>query len=247
MKVTAIVQARMGSSRLPGKVMRILGDRTVLGHVIARVRRIAGVDEVVVATTDHAADDAIESESRRHGATVYRGSETDVLDRYQRAAASSGADVVVRITSDCPLLDPELVSKMLEEFLARVGSADQLDYMSNGLRRTFPRGLDAEIFLSQVLERAHREARRPYEREHVTPYVYEHPEQFRIYSYEGSVDLSHLRWTLDTDSDLEMLEKIFAGLRHLPSPATADVFAYLDHHPEVARINAEVRQKVLGQ
>src|SRR6266404_6339190 len=215
----------MGSSRLPGKVLRNLGNQTVLGHVIERAHRVSGVDEVIVATTIDPSDDAIESESLRHGATIARGSESDVLDRYFQAATGAKSDVVVRITSDCPLLDPDVVSAMLANFLRDLKSGSPPDYMSNGLRRTFPRGLDAEIIRVQALEQAHRDARRPYEREHVTPYIYEHPDKFRIQSYEGGVDLSNYRWTLDTELDFLMLTKIFEGLRALSSPRTADVLS----------------------
>jgi spore coat polysaccharide biosynthesis protein SpsF len=225
----------------------MLANRTVLGHVISRVQQVSGIDEVIVATTSHPADDLIEPEASRYGATVFRGSEADVLSRYFLAASQAKSDVVIRITSDCPLLDPEIVSLMLTKFVGSASSGSSLDYMSNGLRRTFPRGLDAEIFLMDSLARAHREAKLPYEREHVTPYIYEHPDEFRIFSYEGRVNLSHYRWTLDTEQDFLMLTQVFEALRPLASPSTADVLAYLGDHPEVAQINADVQQKALGQ
>jgi spore coat polysaccharide biosynthesis protein SpsF len=137
---------------------------------------------------------------------------------------------------------------MLKKFIDGNVRGEALDYMSNGLRRTFPRGLDAEIFSREALERTQLNARQPYEREHVTPYIYQHPESFRIHSFEGEKDLSHFRWTLDTEQDFEMLSRIFQGLK--PGGAalsTAEVLAFLHLNPEVAAINAEIRQKALGE
>lgn len=238
----------MGSTRLPGKVLRMLGGKTVLAHVIERAKAIRGADGVVVATSALADDDRIEQEALLNGAAVFRGSESDVLDRYHGAATESRADVVIRITSDCPLLDSTVVSAMLKKFLDGKGRGEELDYMSNGLRRTFPRGLDAEIFIREALERAQRDARQPYEREHVTPYIYQHPERFRVHSFEAETDLSRFRWTLDTEQDFEMLSRVFQGLK--PSGeilSTEEVLAFLHRNPEIAAINAEIRQKALGE
>lgn len=248
MTVVAIIQARMGSTRLPGKVLRRLAGKSVLAHVIGRVAAAHGIERTVVATTTADADDAVAREARAHGASVYRGSETDVLDRYYRAAVEQSASTIVRITSDCPLLDPDIVGAMLRDFDRAAASANPVDYMSNGLRRTFPRGLDAEIFTMDALARAHRAASAPYEREHVTPYIYEHPDEFRIRSYESSVDLSRHRWTLDTEEDFAMLSRVFKALSSPQrAPTTQAVLRYLDDNPEVAGINAGVMQKALGQ
>jgi spore coat polysaccharide biosynthesis protein SpsF len=247
MKVVAIIQARMGSSRLPGKVLRTLGNRVVLDHVVTRVRSVEGVSQTIVATTTLPADDVLAARAVDYGATVFRGSETDVLDRYHGAALAAEAEIVVRITSDCPLVDAALVADMLVRFTDSLTSMEPPHYMSNGLRRTFPRGLDAEIFTMEALGRAHAEARLPYEREHVTPYLYQHPEKFRVVSHEGKRDLSHLRWTLDTIDDLSMLSRIFDGFLPDVPRDTEEVIAFLDAHPEVAAINASVTQKALGQ
>src|SRR5277367_2863697 len=149
MNVVAIVQARMGSTRLPGKVLIDLGGETVLARVIARLRRAELVKEIVVATTDSAADDAIVGECRRLDVPTFRGSESDVLDRYYWAARGCPASVVVRITSDCPLIDPQLVDETI-----RVFQQQQADYASNTFSRTYPRGLDAEAFTTAALEQA---------------------------------------------------------------------------------------------
>jgi spore coat polysaccharide biosynthesis protein SpsF len=248
LKVVAIIQARMGSTRLPGKVLRLLAGKTVLAHVIERVQAVQGIDGVIVATTTDRRDDALEQEALRVGAEVFRGSERDVLGRYFLAATEAGAEIVIRVTSDCPLLDPELIGAMLKRFLQATNVGEEFDYMSNGLRRTFPRGLDAEIFTMAALQRTHAAATQPYEREHVTPYIYQHPEQFRIYSFEAKEDLSSHRWTLDTEDDLAMLTHVFDALASSVSfLRTADVLAFLRSHPDVAKINAGVRQKVLGE
>ena len=174
-KVVAIIQARMGSTRLPGKVLLELAGRTMLGRVVRRVRLAGLVDEVVVATTNAPADDPIVDECRRLPVACFRGSEHDVVERYHRAAAAYRADVVVRITADCPLIDPEVTDHVIRAFLQH-----RPDYASNTLHRTYPRGLDTEVFTAAALARACHEASEPYQRTHVTPYIYQHPEYFRL-------------------------------------------------------------------
>ncbi len=238
MRTVAIIQARMGSTRLPGKVMRPLPGGSVLEHVLARVRDAKRLDEAAVATTVAPEDDIIAENCGRWGVPCVRGSESDVLGRYQQAAAELRGEWIVRVTSDCPLFDGALLDRMLGTFDA--------DYLSNGLRRTFPRGLDAEIFTIASLERAHREARHDHEREHVTPYFYQHPELFRLQSFTGEPDLSHLRWTLDTPEDWELISAIYGAL-HRPGRnfSTEDTLALLRERPELMKLNAGVEQKKL--
>lgn len=248
MKTVAIIQARMGSTRLPGKVMKTLCGRTVLAHVVSRVRACPLVDEVVVATTLSADDDAIAREAARCGVGVFRGSEEDVLSRYYHAAAERRADVVVRITSDCPLFDPKLLEEMLCRFLSRRRNVPAPDYLSNSLERSYPRGLDAEIMTFDALAKAWREGTEPYQREHVTPYIYQHPELFILENYGNLEDLSFHRWTLDTDDDLRLIAKIYAALgREDGFFSTARVLDLLRDNPAWLEINAHVRQKELGQ
>ena len=243
-KVVAVIQARMGSSRLPGKVMRELGGKPVLAHVIDRVGTCELIDEVVVATTTANADDVIAAESRRMGARVFRGPENDVLRRYADAARQARADVVVRVTSDCPLVDPTVLSGMLDQFLSAAAEGRGPDYLSNTLDRTFPRGLDAEIFRFAALERANAEATEPHQREHVTPYIWEHPQRFAIRQYKGEEDHSDLRWTLDTEADWRFLSAVFGLLGDSGAElTTAAVLQLLDRHPEVKSINMHVEQK----
>lgn len=248
MKICAIVQARMGSSRLPGKVMMPLAGRTVLGQLLARLARARELDAVVVATTTAPADEIICAECQKYGVMFFRGSEDDVLSRYHGAALACGAEAIVRVTSDCPLFDPTLLDEMLVIFREANRNAVTVDYLSNVERRTFPRGLDAEIFTFAALDCAQKESRLDYEREHVTPYIHLHPERFRIRSFEGATDLSGHRWTLDTPEDWELIKAIYNAL----SPdgrmfSTEDVLKLLNERPELAKLNAHVEQKKLGE
>ncbi len=241
MKTVAIIQARMGSTRLPGKVLMDIAGRSMLAWVVSRTRRAATVDEVVVATTDSPADDAIVAECAAIGVPVFRGSEDDVLDRYHRTAEAFDADPVVRITSDCPLIDPGVVDLV-------VGTFRDLspDYAGNALERRFPRGLDCEAISSGALLRTWREAREPYERAHVTPFIYQHPELFRLVSVRAPINHGAMRWTVDTKEDLEFVRAVFAGIPHTGSFSYHDALDLLRARPELAKINQGVSQKCLS-
>mgnify|MGYP003340477344 CR=1 FL=1 len=241
MKTVAIIQARMGSTRLRGKVLKPLAGDTVLGHVVRRVRLAKRLDAICIATTESPGDEPIVTECARLGVGCWRGSEHDVLSRYFDAARAGGADVIVRVTSDCPLFDGALLDEMLAVFHASPG----LDYLSNVQARRFPRGLDAEVFTFAALTRAHREATRQHEREHVTPYFYQHPELFSLHSFVGNEDLSAHRWTLDTPEDWQFVEAVYAALG--ADFTTADVLKLLKARPELAKLNAHVEQKKLAQ
>lgn len=240
MSVVAIIQARMGSTRLPGKVLMDLGGETVLARVVGRLQRAQLVSKIVVATTDSAADDAIVQECHRLQASSFRGSEIDVLDRYYQAARVCAASTVVRITSDCPVIDPQLVDETIRVFQQRHG-----DYASNAFPRTHPRGLDTEVFTMAALERAWRDAHEPYEREHVTPFFYEHPELFRLVSLRGPIDYSQYRWTLDTAEDLELLRTIYARFGNKDDFSWGEAVQLMEREPELAELNSRVIQKTL--
>lgn len=244
MKTVAIIQARMGSTRLPGKVMRTLCGKTILGHVLARVKAAKRLDTIVVATTAAEADRDIVEECRRWGVLSFRGSEEDVLARYHGAAMASHAETIVRITSDCPLYDPTLLDDMLIAFAAARRQNPPVDYLSNTQRRTYPRGLDTEIFTFAALDRAWHETAQPHEREHVTPYFYQHPERFRLQSYEAAEDHSGLRWTLDTPEDWEFVTAVYSALGHEGNCFTTEqVLKLLKAKPELSQLNAQVEQK----
>ncbi|MBI5937884.1 MAG: glycosyltransferase family protein [Betaproteobacteria bacterium] len=245
MKVVIIDQARMTSTRLPGKVLKEVACRPLLEYQIERLRRVQNAHEVVIATTKNATDDPIIGLCERLGVSTYRGSEEDVLQRYYEAARAHGADVVVRVTSDCPVIDPAVVDAAIAMFLA---PPMLYDYVSNTQARSYPRGLDVEVFSFAALAAAQTEGRLEYEREHVTPYLYQHPERFRIGQLVAGEDHSQHRWTVDTAEDFELIGRIIATL--YPVNPEFDLAAMLDllrRHPDWSEINAQVMQKQLGQ
>jgi spore coat polysaccharide biosynthesis protein SpsF len=241
MKVVAIIQARMGSTRLPGKVLKDIAGQSMLERVVNRTLRADTMDDVVVATTKDADDDAIVDLCRKRCWRFFRGNEEDVLDRYYQAATVFRADAIVRITSDCPLVEPEIIDRVVGEFLS---SHPEAAYVSNTLVRTFPRGLDVEVMRFDALERAWREDGNPSWREHVTPYIWRHPEKFGIRNVANNVDYSHMRWTVDTVEDLTFVRKIYD---HFQSDTFTwkEVLSLLKVHPEWLEINQHVQQKVV--
>lgn len=243
MNVVCIIQARMGSTRLPGKVMLDLCGETVLGHVIERVKKVENIDEIVVATTTKEDDSIIVEEALKYGVKVFRGSEEDVLSRYYYAAKENEADVVVRITSDCPLIDPEIVDEMLNKFKS-LYKKNEVDYLSNTLDRTFPRGLDTEVFSFKQLEVAYSKAKEKYQREHVTPFIYENSNN--IFYYKNDIDYSKYRWTLDTKEDFELISKIYEELyKEQHDFYLNDIIELFRIKPELFNINSHIEQKKL--
>ena len=240
MKTVAIIQARVGSTRLPGKVLKDLGGQTVLARVLRRISRMRAVEEIIVATTSEAADDPVVDEASRKGVLVYRGSTEDVLDRYYQAACVFNADVIVRITADCPLIDPEISDRVIRKFLEV-----RPDYASNTLERTYPRGLDTEVASFSTLKRAWENAREPYQRSHVMPYIYQNSTQFRLCSVKGLEDYSHHRWTLDTPEDLEFMRGVYAKLSRNEDFGWQDVLKIVERDPALRAINRNIRQKAL--
>jgi len=202
MTVTCVVQARMGSSRLPGKVLMDLDGRPMLRFMLDRLAVFPAL-ELVVATSDHPADDPIEACAGAAGVAVVRGEETDVLDRFRLAAEMHPADHIVRLTSDCPLIDPGLVAAAISDH-HRSGA----DYTSNTLIRTFPDGLDVEVMTSSALRAAAAEATDAAEREHVTPFLYRRTSRFATRAIRSAERLGHLRWTVDTAADLEVIRSM---------------------------------------
>ena len=230
-KVVAIIQARMGSTRLPGKIMKNLCGKTVLAHDIERVRQSKYIDEIVIATTKSKEDDIILKEVSKNGAKVYRGSENDVLSRYYEAAKESEAGVIVRITSDCPLIDPFIVDEVIKVYLS-----NKYDLVTNAgvclENRTYPRGLDVEVFSFDILKKAFQEAKEMYQREHVTPFIYENSKN--IYYYKNDIDFSKYRWTLDTEEDYKLIEIIYKKLyKRKHNFYFNDILKLFDNMPEL--------------
>lgn len=243
MRTLGIVQARMGSSRLPGKVLRRLGGRTVLDRVVRSARDSGVLDDLVVATTIEDRDDAVVAECEALGVEVHRGPVDDVLTRFLGVLDARGddPDAVLRFTADCPLLDPEVVMLAANVFAATPG----LDYLTTSIARTLPRGLDVEIVRTEVLREIDKLAT-DHHRTHVTSYVYSHPYEYNVLGLTLQPDLSHLRLTLDTEDDWRLIEAVVQhfGDRTMPVRTLA---AWLAEHPELTGINAHVRQKELAQ
>jgi spore coat polysaccharide biosynthesis protein SpsF len=256
----------MKSSRLPDKVMLDLGGRSMLVRVIDRVRMAKTIDRVMVATTSGADEDPIADLCAKQGIDCYRGSLQDVLDRYYQAARMGGADIVVRITADCPLIDPGLIDETVNALLGQTtGDAiwkpqgDEMqyppasvedipwDYASTRLpppwQRTFPIGLDVEVCTFRALERAWTEATAQYEREHVLPYLYDQPNRFRCLVADWREDLGHYRWTVDTAADLDLMREVYRRLEPLPQFNWLDVLDLFRRAPELEAINAGIHHK----
>lgn len=241
MKVGAVIQARMGSTRLPEKVMKTIVDKSVLAHCIDRVKQSELIDEIIIATTIEKQDKKIALEAIKNDVKAFRGSEDDVLSRYYFAAKENDLDVIIRITSDCPLIDPHILDEMIKFYLE-----NDYEVVSNATAdtkyRTYPRGLDTEIFSFALLENAFINAKEKYEREHVTPYIYEISKS--IYYYKNGVDYSKYRWTLDTDEDFLAISKVYENLYNGKHDFYLnDIIDLYEKFPELYDINAHIEQK----
>lgn len=231
--IVAIIQARMSSSRLPGKMLLPLGSGTVLEHTIHQVRKAKSMGKIVLATTNRPDDDGIVELCKKIDIPVFRGSLEDVLDRYYQAARQAGAEHICRITGDCPLIDPTIIDRVADEY-----ERSKCGYISTGrVESTFPDGMDTEIFSFAALERAWNEAKLPSEREHVTPYIWKHPNLFKISEFKNDRDLSKVRLTIDEPVDYEVLKNIVANVRDL---SMNSIVEYLEKHPEVAALNGSI-------
>jgi len=237
-RTVAIIQARMSSTRLPGKVLAELGGDTMLAQVVRRLRAARRIDEIVIATSTGDDDDPVAREAGRLDTGLHRGSVSDVLARFHGAARAYRAEAIVRITADCPLIDPEVVDRVIGAL------TDAVDYASNTHDRSFPRGLDAEALHRDTLERIARLGSSAAAREHVTAFVMEQPALFRIAQVGAAHDDSDLRWTVDTADDLAMVRGLYAelGLGAVARPYR-EVVAAVRARPELAAANAHVRQK----
>jgi len=240
--IVAIVQARMGSTRLPGKVLKKIIGTPMLVHQIERILRSDLINTVVISTTMKPEDDQIIALCKERGWKFFRGEENDLLDRYYQTALHYDATMVVRLTADCPLIDPEIIDQVISVFIR---ADPPVDFVSNSLPiQTFPRGLDTEVMSIGALKKAWREDRNPEWREHVTPYIERNPSKFVIMGFTNPVNLSHMRWTVDTLEDLEFVRKIY---KHFNSNKFSwkEVLDFLEKHPEYSEINRNVRQKTL--
>lgn len=233
-KIVTVVQARMTSSRLPGKVLKVLANSPMLEHQINRIKRAKLIGALIVACSTDDSDDGIEALCKENGVILYRGSLDDVLDRVYRASATHGPDHVVRLTGDCPLIDWTVIDRVIEVHLAQNN-----DYTSNTLAATYPDGLDVEVIKFSCLKKAHLNARLKSEREHVTPFLKNRTNRFKLGNVTNSTDLSHLRWTVDESLDFKFVQMIYKHLYPTkPDFCLNDVVKLLNEHPELKAINS---------
>lgn len=242
MKIVAIIQARMGSTRLPGKVLKEVLSRPLLSYQIERMKLATKIDEIVIATTP-LGNQAIISLCEDEKVAWFVGSEENVLERYYNAAKLHEADIVVRMTSDCPLIDFEIIDQVIQQFLD-----EEFDYVSNTQIRTFPRGMDVEVFSFKALEKAFNSAEIEYEKEHVTPYLYLNPTLFKIGQHVQANDSNEIRITVDTEEDFQVIKNIFEALYpKKPRFILKDILTILQENPSWLQINKEIIQKKLGE
>jgi len=244
MRIGCIIQARTSSTRLPRKVLNYLpfnSNITVLEHVVRRLKRSSKIDEIVIATTLDKPDDAIVEISKKEDVKHFRGSMNNVLERYYLAAKKHHFDLIVRVTSDCPCIDPDIVDLIIERHID--GSAD---YTSNALKKTYPHGLDAEVFSFDILETAYHNAANDFEKEHVMPYIYKRPGTFRIAQVEAEEALSvpDIRITLDTEQDYALLCILFESLyKDIPAFSAQDIIKLFKEKPWLKFINKSIAKK----
>ncbi len=236
-RISLIVQARFGSTRLPGKVLEQIGGESALKHNLYRCAKVQLIDDLCCAIPDSPLNAPIAEEAKGCGATVVRGSENDVLSRYHKAAVQLKSDIIVRVTSDCPFLDPNVVTKTLELFLNSTCS-----FACNNAPPTWPHGFDCEVTSFAWLDKAFQEARAPYEREHVMPFVRNHPETKIANFPSNQPDLKKHRWTLDYREDLTFFQQVAHYLLNPLEATTQDILTVLQEHPEVKAINAALHE-----
>lgn len=241
--VICISQARMTSTRLPGKILKTVCGRTLLDYHVSRLLRSQAIDRFVIATTVNSTDDPVEKFCRDKGISCVRGSEDDVLARYYQAVKEYPADIIVRVTSDCPLIDPVLVDQVISYFLKY---QDQYDYVSLG-NGHFPRGLGVEVFSFEALEKAYTQGHETHQREHVTPYIYREGSEFRCGTFPSHEKSGHHRWCVDEPADFELVSNILTTFEGRDDFSWRDCLALFDKNPEWLNINSMVRQKTLTE
>lgn len=233
----AIIQARMSSTRFPGKMMKLISGRPLIWHVINRVGNAKLIDKLIIATTTNQEDDIIEDFCKKNDILFFRGNESDVLDRYYQSAKKYHADVIIRITADDPLIDPQVIDKAIKCYN---NGKNRIDCVSTGIKSTYPEGIGLSVFSFNALEKAWKNAKLPSEREHVTPYILKHPEIFCVKNIECEKDLSHLRWTVDYEKDFRFVNAVY---QKLYTPINngiffmKDILDLLQKDPEIMKIN----------
>ena len=241
MKILAIIQARMGSTRLPGKIMKEVNGKPLLLYQLERVKKSKLIDKIVIATTTTKKDDLIINFCEQYNVDCYRGSEEDVLARYYEASQQFGGEVIVRLTSDCPIIDPSIIDKTIKYY---IDNLPYYDYVSNTIERTYPRGMDVEVFSIKALRKAFLESKLKADREHGTAYMYSKAYKLNIGSVSNNLDLSKHRWTVDTIEDFKLIETILHNLNiENRMFKMEDVINLLDNNPDWFKLNAHIEQK----
>lgn len=239
--ISAIVQARVGSTRFPDKIFVDLCGKPMIWHIINRLKFSKKIDNIILATTTNPLDDKLFNWANENDVNVFRGNENDVLSRFYEAANENNAGIVVRITADDPFKDPEIIDDVIEML-----EKENLDFAYNNNPPSFPEGLDTEVFRFSALKNANENAKDPFEREHVTQYFYRNPDKFSHKNYSYTKDLSELRWTVDTQNDYEMVKKIYEALyKEKEIFLLKDILNYLSEHPEVTGINSNVERSLM--
>ncbi len=236
LRKVAIVQVRTSSTRLPKKCLLKIFGRTVLEHIICRVKSAKSIDEIYIATTTDSSDDCLEEIAELCKVKLYRGSENDVLDRFYQVAKLAHADIICRITADDPFKDPIIIDQFMEKFLDA-----SCDYVSNTLIPTYPEGIDIEIFSMQALEKAWREAKKNSEREHVTPYIWKNQQIFKVLNIKNEIDLSNLRWTLDNAIDWVFVQQVYDCLYEKTKIfLMKDILELIEKYPYLKEFNKNI-------
>lgn len=242
MSVNAIIQARCGSTRFPNKVFALIDGKPLLWHVVNRLKHATKIDDIIVATTVSEKDDKIEEWCKENNVHCFRGSEENVLNRYYSASEAFPSDYVVRITADDPFKEPKVIDAVITKLIE-----EGYDHVTNNLPPSFPEGLDCEAFKKSALDRSEKEAETAFEREHVTQYIYHHPEIFKIGNVSNPENLSYLRWTVDKDVDFEMVKAVYAHR----NPANKgillmdEILEILKANPGIEKINSEVERSAM--
>ena len=236
MRVLAIIQARMGSTRRPGKVLEKIHGQTLLEHLLVRLRAVKEFDDIIIATTHHKSDDVLYKWASSNNIKCFRGSKDNVLSRFYHCASENNAEIIVRITADDPLKDPVVISHAINLFLDH----SELDYVSNTIKPTYPEGIDVEVFSFEALQRAFNLAVKKSDLEHVTPYIWNNPEEFRVHNFEASLDTSYVRLTVDYEEDIEVVRRLLQRFINDPLVPYQDIVNFLSDHPEITKINGNI-------
>lgn len=244
MKVNAIIQARYGSTRLPGKIFMEIDGKPLLWHVVNRLTYADLIDEIIIATTTNPKDNAVEEWCKENNINCFRGSEDDVLSRFYNASVEFPSEVIVRVTADDPFKEPSVIDSVIKKLID-----EQLDLSTNVFPPSYPEGLDCEVFTFNVLQTMEKTTNDPYDREHVTPYIYNNPDKFKIGNITSVHQLSSYRWTIDNQEDYDMVNEIYRKRKDKSKGILLmqEIFEILEENPEIASINSKVKRSGMYQ